>query len=90
MPSQTEKSNADVFDELEKGDRIQFDGKASTKNPHVVTTEEPSGGFRAVEGPGGAEKTLIQNKHNPDYISIMSMGNRRDHGARVENLRIVG
>lgn len=83
-------SNADVFDGLDEGDLIQFDGRGATKNPHVVTTPEPSGGFRTVEGPGGAEKVLMQNKHNPDAISIMSLGAFDPKAHTVKNLRVVG
>lgn len=87
----SEKSNADVYESLSQGDLIQFDGRAATKNPHVVKGDGPSEmGMLAVEGPGGASKMMVQNKHNPDSISIMSMGSRYDNGTWVKNLRVVG
>lgn len=83
-------SNADVWASLNKGDLIQFDGPASTKKPHKVMDDEPAGNFRAVQGPGGASKMLIQSKKNDDVISIMSMGNRSDSGSLAKDLRVVG
>ena len=85
-----EKTNADVWEEMSAGDLIQFDGPAATQNPHKVAGDEPSGPIRAVEGPGGASKILTQNKHNPDHIYIMSMGNINDNGSLMKNIRIVG
>lgn len=83
-------SNADVYESLTEGDLIQFDGRAATENPHVVKGDGPTEmGMLAVEGPGGASKMMIQNKHDPDSISIMSMGNRNDHGTWIKNLRKV-
>lgn len=91
-------SQGDVFASLSDGDLIQFDGRGSTKNPHKVVGDGPSyingnpddGGILSVEGPGGASKLLTQNKHDPDRIAIMSMGNSRDSGTWIKNLRVVG
>lgn len=91
----SDKSNADVYAELEDGDLIQYDGSAATKNPHKVVGDGPDeidggGAILMVEGPGGASKLMTQNKHNPDHIYIMSMGNMNDSGTLMKNLRVVG
>lgn len=83
-----EMTNAEVWESLSKGDLIQWDG--GTKNPHKVCGDEPSGNIRAIEGPGGASKMMIQSKKDADSISVMSMGNRSDSGSWIQNLRVVG
>ena len=88
-------SNADVFASLSDGDLIQFEGPAATKSPHKVVGDGPDeidggGAILMAEGPGGASKLMTQNKHNPDNIYIMSMGNMSDNGSLMKNLRKVG
>lgn len=83
-------TNSNVFASLSEGDLIKFDGRAATKSPHTVDDMAPSGGMVGVTGPRGAEKVLIQNKHNPDSISIMSLGTTRPKAKRIKNLRVVG
>lgn len=85
-----EMTNAEVWEEMSAGDKIQYDGKAATQGAHTVVGDEPSGPMRAVEGPGGASKMMVQNANDPNSISIMSMGNRNDHGTWMKNIRIVG
>lgn len=85
-----DNSNANVWEEMSTGDLIQFDGPAATEGPHKVVSDEPAGPIRAVEGPGGASKMMTQNKHNPNHIYIMSMGDRSDSGSLMKNIRIVG
>lgn len=89
----SEMSQAEVWESLSEGDLIQWDG--GTKNPHKVVGDSPDeidggGAILMVEGPGGASKLMTQNKHNPDSISVMSMGSMSDSGTWIQNLRVVG
>ena len=61
-----------VFENLQAGDKVLWDGK---KQPLTVTAgyvEEHEHSIIMIEGPRGGEKMLIQNSHNPDRIAVES------------------
>lgn len=87
-----EMSNGEVFEMLETGDKILWDGR---KNPLTVTAGYDEGDedvdFVApvmVEGPQGGQKMLNQNQHNADRIAADSFS-RSSNGEWISNLRIV-
>ena len=84
------RSNSEVFESLETGDKILWDGK---KNPLTVTagyedTEEDHSPPVMLEGPQGGEKMLNQNKENPDAIAVDSFS-LSSSGEWIDNLRVV-
>lgn len=89
--SDSDKSNGDVFESLETGDKILWDGK---KTPLTVTagykdTDEDFAPPVMIEGPRGGQKMLNQNKHNRDRIAVDTF-TASGNGEWVENLRVVG
>ena len=87
-----EMTNGDVFESLNTGDKILWDGK---KQPLTVTAGYSEGDEDTdfvppvmVEGPQGGEKMLNQNKHNRDRIAADSFS-LRSNGEWIENLRVV-
>lgn len=84
------QSNAEVFQSLEAGDKILWDGKTQ---PLTVTegykeTEKDFSPPVMIEGPQGGKKMLNQNKHNPDAIAADSFA-LNGSSEWIDNLRVV-
>lgn len=89
--SNSEQTNGDVFESLETGDKILWDGK---ETPLTVTagykeTDEDFAPPVMVEGPRGGEKMLNQNKHDRDRIAVDTF-TLSGGGGWIDNLRVVG
>lgn len=91
------QSNADVWDGLETGDQVLWDGieQPVTITAGVVDYQEEHGDDANIvmaEGPRGGEKMLVQNRHNPDHINVtgMTLSQMQGGGEWIENLRVVG
>ena len=84
------RSNSEVFESLEEGDQILWDGR---KKPLTVKAgyKDTDADFAPpvmVEGPQGGQKMLNQNKNNPDAISADSFS-LNGSGEWINNLRVV-
>lgn len=56
-------SRKSLFDELQEGDELRFDGR---KNPFTV--QEKTEYFVELEGPGGQDRSLTKNKESGRLI----------------------
>lgn len=88
--NQNQRSTGEVFESLEDGDKILWDGKSQ---PLTVTagykdTDEDFAPPVMVEGPRGGQKMLNQSKHDPDVVFADSF-THTSSGERVKNLRVV-
>lgn len=62
------------FDRLEEGDKVQV---PQYSNPLEVTSVHEPTGTVNLEGSRGGEKSLVQNKHNPEDIALLSKGGKK-------------
>lgn len=70
-----------VFESLEEGDRVLFDGR---KRP--LTVEEDRGGEYLIQGPQGGEYIL----HRDGETLLLSKPGNRRYASRVEGLHTTG
>lgn len=72
-----------TFESIETGDKISV---PQYSNPLEVTDVHESIGNVELRGPRGGEKSLVQNKHNPEDIALMTGADRKGFVTELERL----